>query len=67
MNVLVHFLKARRSGEPWYGTSSEIDYVELHENMGHLDADCVTDLARDCFCWPQMKEDIEQHVTQVCQ
>ena len=34
--------------------------------MGHLGADRVTDLARERFYWPHMKNDIAHYVTKVC-
>lgn len=33
-------------------------YEELHENMGHLGADRVVELARERFYWPFMRADI---------
>ena len=41
-------------------------YEELHENMGHLGAGRVTDLARERFYWPFMRADITHYVTKVC-
>ena len=41
-------------------------YVELHENMGHLGADRVVEIARQRFCWPFMRADITHYVTKVC-
>ena len=41
-------------------------YVELHENMGHLGADRVVELARQRFYWPFMRADITHYVTKVC-
>lgn len=42
-------------------------YEELHENMGHLGADRVIELARECFYWPFMRADFTHYVTKVCQ
>lgn len=42
-------------------------YEELHENMGHLGADRVVELAREGFYWPFMRADITHYVTRVCQ
>ncbi|KAL9976592.1 hypothetical protein ACROYT_G013913 [Oculina patagonica] len=41
-------------------------YEELHENMGHLGADRVVELARERFYWPFMRADITHYVTKVC-
>ena len=41
-------------------------YQELHENMGHLGADRVIDLARERFYWPFMRTDITHYVNNVC-
>ncbi|XP_048580823.1 uncharacterized protein LOC116616199 isoform X2 [Nematostella vectensis] len=41
-------------------------YKELHEEMGHLGAERVLQLARDRFFWPRMQQDIEHYVTSVC-
>ena len=41
-------------------------YKELHEEMGHLGADRVLNLARERFYWPHMQRDIEQYVGRVC-
>eukprot|EP00795_Rhopilema_esculentum_P006938 gene6938-12555_t len=38
----------------------------LHDEMGHLGAERVTELARDRFYWPHMTRDIEHYVTKVC-
>ena len=38
----------------------------LHDQTGHLDAERVTELPRDCFYWPHMTRDIEHYVTNVC-
>ena len=38
-------------------------YEELHENMGHLGAERVTELARERFYWPFMRADITHYVT----
>ena len=39
---------------------------ELHNNMGHLGADRVFDLARERFYWPRMFTQISVYVTKVC-
>ena len=41
-------------------------YEELHENMGHLGADRVVELARERFYWPFMRADITHYVTKMC-
>ena len=41
-------------------------YKHLHEDIGHLGAKRVIELARKRFYWPQMASDIEHYVTQVC-
>ena len=41
-------------------------YKELHQEMGHLGADRVYQLARDRFYWPHMERDIIHYVTKVC-
>lgn len=41
-------------------------YRELHQEMGHLGAERVTQLARERFYWPRMQEDITHFVTKVC-
>ncbi|CAH1276865.1 GIN1 [Branchiostoma lanceolatum] len=41
-------------------------YRELHENMGHLGAERVVDLARHRFYWPKMQRDIIDYVTTKC-
>eukprot|EP00795_Rhopilema_esculentum_P010177 gene10177-18848_t len=38
----------------------------LHDEMGHLGAERLTELARDRFYWPHMTRDIEHYVTKVC-
>lgn len=42
-------------------------YEELHENMGHLGADRVIELARERIYWPFMRADITHYFTNVCQ
>ena len=42
-------------------------FEQLHEEMGHLSTDRVYELARQRFYWPKMLEEIEHHVTKVCQ
>ena len=39
---------------------------ELHEEMGHLGAERVLDLARQRFFWPRMQTDIEHFIKNVC-
>ena len=41
-------------------------YQELHENMGHLGAERVINLARERFYWPFMRTDITHYVNNVC-
>ena len=41
-------------------------YKHLHEDMGHLGAERVIELARERFYWPHMASDIEHYVTKVC-
>ena len=41
-------------------------YKELHEEMGHLGADRVIDLARAQFYWPHMQRDVEWYISQKC-
>ncbi|PIK48803.1 hypothetical protein BSL78_14341 [Apostichopus japonicus] len=41
-------------------------FTELHDNMGHLGAARVVQLARDRFYWPHLEADIEHYVTKVC-
>ena len=41
-------------------------YEELQENMGHLGAERVTELARERSCWPFMRADITHYVSKVC-
>ena len=38
-------------------------YEELYENMGHLGAERVMELARERFYWPFMRADITHYVT----
>ncbi|XP_022096643.1 uncharacterized protein LOC110982508 [Acanthaster planci] len=40
--------------------------MELHDNMGHISAGRVLDLARDCFFWPYMQRDVEKYCMKVC-
>jgi len=44
-----------------------IVFKELHQEMGHLGAPCVVQLARECFYWPNMEDDTTHFVTKVCQ
>ena len=39
----------------------------LHEEMGHVWANRVIELARERFYWPHMARDIEHYVTKVCE
>ena len=39
---------------------------ELHNNMGHLEAERVFDLTRERFYWPHMHTQITEYVTKVC-
>ena len=39
---------------------------ELHNNMGHLGADRVFQLAREQFYWPRMFSEIQTYVMKVC-
>ena len=41
-------------------------YTELHENMAHLGAERVIDLARQRFYWPCMAKDIVQYIKKKC-
>lgn len=41
-------------------------YRELHEEMGHLGVERVLHLARERFFWPNMRRDIEHHLTHEC-
>ena len=41
-------------------------YVELHEKMGHLGVEKVTDLAQKRFYWSGMKNDIKSHIQEKC-
>ena len=43
-----------------------IVFKELHEEMGHLGAPRVVQLARERFYWPNMEDDIIHFVTKVC-
>ena len=47
-------------------TLRPVAYRELHDNMGHLGAGRVLDLARDRFYWPHMQRDIEHYCMNVC-
>ena len=38
----------------------------LHEDMGHLGAECVFDLARQRFFWSRMQADIEHFIQNLC-
>ena len=39
---------------------------ELHNRMGHLGAETVEELARHCFYWPYMQQDLEFYIQNVC-
>ena len=41
-------------------------YKKLHQEMGHLGAERVLQLARERFYWPYMQRDITHFVTRVC-
>ncbi|CAB4004265.1 Retrovirus-related Pol poly from transposon, partial [Paramuricea clavata] len=41
-------------------------YKELHQDMGHLGAERVVQLARERFYWPNMEREITHFVTNVC-
>ena len=41
-------------------------FKELHQDMGHLGAKRVVQLARERFYWPRMEKDITHFVTNVC-
>ena len=41
-------------------------FQELHNNMGHLGAERVVELARKRFYWPYMQRDIEHYVRKQC-
>ena len=43
-----------------------IIYQELHEEMGHLGAERVVQLARERFFWAYMQRDITHFVTKEC-
>ena len=43
-----------------------IVFKELHQEMGHLGAPQVVQLARERFYWPNMEDDITHFVTKVC-
>ena len=44
----------------------QLVYKELHEEMGHLGAEKVTNLARKRFYWPRMQSDIEFYISKIC-
>ena len=44
----------------------QLVYKELHEEMGHLGAEKVTNLARQRFYWPRMQSDIEFYISKAC-
>jgi transposase InsO family protein len=41
-------------------------FVELHENMGHLGVDKVTELAQQRFYWPGMADDVKEYIQKKC-
>ena len=49
---------------PWKFHS--VIFKELHQEMGHLGAPRVVQLARERFHWPNMESDIVHFVTKVC-
>ena len=42
-------------------------YEQLHNNMGHLRVECVLNLTRDRFYWPQMQSDISHYINNICE
>lgn len=38
----------------------------LHDDMGHVGTKRVGNLARDRFCWPHMKKEIETYASKKC-
>ena len=44
----------------------QLVYTELHDNMAHLGADRVIELARQRFFWPKMARDIQKYVRKRC-
>ena len=42
-------------------------YKELHGDMRHLGVDHVVSLARECFYWPHMQQNISNFISQRCQ
>ena len=44
----------------------QLIYTELHNNMGHLGVDRVTQLARTRVYWPKMETDIEEYILEKC-
>ena len=47
-------------------TMRQTVYKELHDNMGHIGAGRVLDLARNRFYWPHMQRDVEHYCSKVC-
>ena len=43
-----------------------IVFKELHQEMGHLGAPRIVQLARERFYWPNMEDDVTHFVTKVC-
>lgn len=41
-------------------------YKELHQDMGHLGAERVVDLARQRVFWPNMERDITEFISRSC-
>ena len=41
-------------------------FVELHENMGHLGVEKVTELAQQRFYWPGMAQDVKDYIQKKC-
>ena len=39
---------------------------ELHDNMGHIGAESVLNLAGGRFYWPKMQKDVEHYVQNLC-
>ena len=63
-------LLRRRCGENLQSVLSKqfhpLVYKELHQEMGHLGAERVQQLARERFYWPCMQQDLTHFVTKVC-
>ena len=44
----------------------QLVYVQLHEDMGHLGVEKVTELAQQRFYWPGMVDDVKNHIQKRC-